>query len=320
MPCCNLPTGTCGRAHLEPPSAVSKAWVASQRAWVDLAVNQPVELSGTDGEGAAWTSSVHVLGVIHNSAANARSVHEVAGAVNPDAVGYEQDSSDDAWHSRITQAAQSAPMMELVDQLMEEPLDSYEQAHGRLRERSVWVEELSSAGLGISESDSLLHHLLGRPAYSEAISAAFIAHKLGAGFALIDCPDGRSMHAEFQTDPKGREFLLAALSLVRLTNEALGRSLAASFQLWVESDAGSQLLQLAVRTALKEALTPEATPFTLKAGPKKMQEASAQRERGMSRTIVDLCRGKLAGKQRKRVLVVVGRDHVEPLIKLLRAV
>jgi hypothetical protein len=37
--------------HLNPPAAVSDAWVASQRAWVDLAVNHPVELSGIDAKG-----------------------------------------------------------------------------------------------------------------------------------------------------------------------------------------------------------------------------------------------------------------------------
>ncbi|KAG1675135.1 hypothetical protein FOA52_003358 [Chlamydomonas sp. UWO 241] len=61
--------------HLDPPPAVSEAWVASQRAWIDLAMNQPVELSGTNDKEVAWTSCVHVLGVSHHSAANPRLWH-----------------------------------------------------------------------------------------------------------------------------------------------------------------------------------------------------------------------------------------------------
>ncbi|KAG1681377.1 hypothetical protein FOA52_007425 [Chlamydomonas sp. UWO 241] len=100
--------------HPTPPIAVSEAWVAAQRAWVDLAVNQPAELSGTDAKGVAWSSSVHLLGITHNSAANARPVYEVAVAVKPDAVGSENDSSDKTARNRVTKAALSAPMMKLV--------------------------------------------------------------------------------------------------------------------------------------------------------------------------------------------------------------
>jgi hypothetical protein len=71
---------------------------------------------------------------------------------------------------------------------------------------------------------------------------------------------------------------------------------------------------------MAEAVTPEATPITLKADPQQIVDASAQRERGMCRTIVDLCSGKLAGKPRKRVLAIVGGAHVAPLIELLKAV
>ncbi|KAG1666361.1 hypothetical protein FOA52_007899 [Chlamydomonas sp. UWO 241] len=54
--------------HLNPPAAVSDAWVASQRVWVELAVNQPVELSGTDAKkGAPWNSRVYVLGISHTA-------------------------------------------------------------------------------------------------------------------------------------------------------------------------------------------------------------------------------------------------------------
>jgi hypothetical protein len=61
---CSLSTGVCASQpgpHLVPPAAVSDAWVASQRAWVDLAVNQPVELSGTDAQGGCPQARVASL-------------------------------------------------------------------------------------------------------------------------------------------------------------------------------------------------------------------------------------------------------------------
>ncbi|KAG1675142.1 hypothetical protein FOA52_003365 [Chlamydomonas sp. UWO 241] len=280
--------------HLDSPAAVSEAWVASQCAWVDLAVNQPVELSGTDAKGVAWSSSVHVLGVVHGSAANARSVHEVASAMKPDAAALEQDSSDKTLRNRISKTAQSAPMMKLVIRLMDTPLVSYQQAHGQLtaQERVEWEQSLNSSRIGLGGRAGW-HHLLGRPASSDSISAAFITRKLGASFAFIDCPDGRSMFLEERSSDKERKARESAL--MRLWEEALGESLTSSFQLWVESDPGSEL-QRAVQIAISETIMPEATPSTLKADPKKMQEASTQRERGMCRIIVDLCSGKLAGK------------------------
>ncbi|KAG1663544.1 hypothetical protein FOA52_003172 [Chlamydomonas sp. UWO 241] len=163
--------------QLTPPVAASVAWVASQRAWVDLAVNQPVELSGTDAKGMAWSSRVHVLGVVHSSAANVRSVHEVAAAVTPDAVGLEQDSSNVTYWNLVTQAARSAPMMKLVNRLMDTPLESYAQAHGQLStvERMEWEGGLRSARLALlgPRLDELEphHHLLGWPEFSDAISA-----------------------------------------------------------------------------------------------------------------------------------------------------
>jgi hypothetical protein len=211
--------------HQNPPAAVSEAWVASQRTWVDLALNQPVELSGTDDEGgcpqtrdpcdlspcthrlapvfsvctprccppcmcdpvtspcfaaprppppplipcagAAWSSR----GICHHSAANARAVHEVARAVKPDAVGYEEDSSDTTMRNRFIQAARSAPMTKLVPRLMDTPIDSYQQAHGQLsaEERTEWEEGLDTGGLGLGPSEPE-HHLLGRPVLSDPIS------------------------------------------------------------------------------------------------------------------------------------------------------
>jgi hypothetical protein len=121
--------------------------------------------------GVAWSSRVHVLGIVHESAANAWSVHEVARAVKPDAVGFELDSSDKTLRNRITKAAQSAPMMKLINRLMDTPLESYQQAHGQLTaaEREEWKAGLSSARIGLgSLSDG--HHLLGMPAYSDPIS------------------------------------------------------------------------------------------------------------------------------------------------------
>jgi hypothetical protein len=115
---------------------------------------------------------VHVLGVIHNSAANARSVHEVAAAVKPDAVAIEFDSSDKSWKNDITKAAHSAPMMKLVNRLMDTPLDSYQQAHGQLspEEREEWEEELSSANMRLGELGLIGHHKLGAPEKSDPIS------------------------------------------------------------------------------------------------------------------------------------------------------
>jgi hypothetical protein len=46
---------------VSPPAPVSDAWVASQRAWVDLAVNQPVELSGTDAQGGCPQARVIMM-------------------------------------------------------------------------------------------------------------------------------------------------------------------------------------------------------------------------------------------------------------------
>ncbi|KAG1675141.1 hypothetical protein FOA52_003364 [Chlamydomonas sp. UWO 241] len=313
--------------HENPPAAVSEAWVASYRAWVDLAMNQPVELHGTDAKGVAWNSSVHVLGVCHHSAANARAVHEVAAAVGPDAVAFENDGSDKTWRNRMTKVAQSAPMMKLVNRLMHTPLTSYQQAHGQLtaKERVEWVACLDLAGVGLGPFSSD-HLLLGMPAYSDPIAAAFIARKLGASFIFIECPDSRSMSAEAQLklqeeeEAEGEREEQEESAYMRLTEQALGESLAASFRLWEESDLGSELLRSAAFSAMLDAVMPERKPSTLASSPKKMQEASVQRERGMCHTIVDLCSGKLAGKPRKRVLVIVGRSHVAPLIELLKAV
>jgi hypothetical protein len=152
-------------------------------------------------------------------------------------------------------------------------------------------------------------------------AAAFIARKLGATFASIDCPLGRSMLAECLSKLT-EEYESTAMRLreKRLLEEALGETLAASFRLWEESDPGSELLlQFAVPLVMMEAVTPEATPSTLTADPKQLREATAQREWGMRRNIIDLCSGKLTGKPHKRVLAIVGREHVAPLIALLKA-
>jgi hypothetical protein len=164
-----------------------------------------------------------------------------------------------------------------------------------------------------------------------ADAAAFIARKLGASFALIDCPDGVRMMVEatnlnltkLQDDGQLVEEYFSDRR--RLTEEALGESLAASFQLWAESDPGSGLLQFAVGLAQTQAVMPERRHITTAADPKDEQEASAHRERGMCRNIIDLCSGKLIVRKRKpvrhskRVVAIVGRGHVAPLIALLKA-
>ncbi|KAG1675134.1 hypothetical protein FOA52_003357 [Chlamydomonas sp. UWO 241] len=308
--------------HQNPPAAVSNAWLVSQRAWVDVALNQPVELSGTDAKGAAWSSRVHVLGVAHNSAANVRSLHEVSETVKPDAVAFEEDTANNAWRNLVTKISQAAPMKRIITRLMDTPLTSYQQAHGLLseEEREEWADVLKSAGVGLGPF-SEDHRLLGMPTYSDPIAAAFIARKLGATLAFIECPDGRRMYAEalakLQGELRGEAYTTAVWSRI---GEAHGESLAASFRRWAESEPESKLLQRAVRTAMAEAVTPETTPITLKADPQTIVDATAQRERGMCRTIVDLCSGKLAGKPRKRVLAIVGGAHVAPLIELLKAV
>jgi hypothetical protein len=86
--------------------------------------------------------------------------------------------------------------------------------------------------------------------------------------------------------------------LAEATEEALGESLAASFRLWEESDPGSELLQCAVQLAMDEAVMPEAT--TLAGRTKEWPRRGA---RGMA----------------PRVLAIVGRAHVAPLIALLEA-
>jgi hypothetical protein len=146
-------------------------------------------------------------------------------------------------------------------------------------------------------------------------AAAFIARKLGATFAFIDC---RGMQEEAQLNLEEEEEEEEA-AFMRLTAEALGESLAASFRLWEGSYPGSELLMDAVELAMTEVVTPEATPITLTAYTKARLEDNAQRDRGMSRTIIDLCSGKLTGAPRKLVLVIVGRNHVAPLIELLKA-
>jgi hypothetical protein len=122
--------------------------------------------------GVAWSSSVHLLGVYQRSAASARSVHEVAAAVNPDAVGYEYDSSDSIFRNMMKEAAQSAPMMKLVNRLMDTPLDSYQQAHGQLTagERKEWEAGLNSAGAGLPEAELFMLHNLGMPSSSDFIA------------------------------------------------------------------------------------------------------------------------------------------------------
>ncbi|KAG1666366.1 hypothetical protein FOA52_007904 [Chlamydomonas sp. UWO 241] len=307
--------------HLNPPAAVCESWVASQRAWVDVALNQAVELSGTSARGAAWSSSVHVLGVAHGSAANAWSVHEVAAAVRPDAVGSENDSSDKTLRTRLTKAAQSAPMLKLVDRLMDTPIESYAQAHGQLtaEERNEWEQGLGTARFGLGPSTSTLaisHRLLGQLAYSDPIGAAFIARKLGAQFDFIDCPNGRSKSVEVRTKLQWEEYVLAFWAK---TEEALGETLASSFRRWEESDPGSKVLHLAVHAAMAEAVMPEAMPYIVTADPVERREANAQRERGMCRSIIELCSGKLSVAPRKQVMVIVGRAHVAPLIQLLSA-
>ncbi|KAG1681111.1 hypothetical protein FOA52_015553 [Chlamydomonas sp. UWO 241] len=303
--------------HLNPPDAASEAWVASQRAWVDLAVNQPAELSGTDAKGVPWSSSVYLLGVSHDSPANARSVHEVAAAVKPDAAGWEFDSSNSTLNNRMKTAAQSAPMMKFVPRLMDTPIESHAQARGQLtvEERKEWEECLRSAHIGLSVADTVALHKLARPAYADGIAAAFIAREFGAPFVFIDCPDGRSMYKEAAMKLHQED----KTAVRSVTEQALGESLAVSFRWWKQSDPRSRDLQFAVNLAMAETLLPEAMPSTLTAYPKERREANAQRERGMCRTINDLCSGKLVGKPRKRVLAIVGKNHVAPLIELLKA-
>jgi hypothetical protein len=121
--------------------------------------------------GAAWSSSVHVLGLTQNSAASAWSVHEVAAAVQPDAVGWEPDNSNMNWLNSIKEAAESAPMVRLVDRLMGTPLESYQQAHGQLsaEERKQWEEGLRKKK-GINTSRASRNFELGRPKHSVYIS------------------------------------------------------------------------------------------------------------------------------------------------------
>jgi hypothetical protein len=146
---------------------------------------------------------------------------------------------------------------------------------------------------------------------SRSDAAAFVARKLGATFTFIESSDGRSLLLEAGTPGEDCDWTFRTL-----TEEALGESLAASFRLWEESDPGAELLETAVDLATAEALTPEATPMTLNAYPKEWREAHAQREGDMCRNITDLC----SGTGPTSVLVIVGRDHVAPLIALLKAV
>jgi hypothetical protein len=134
---------------------------------------------------------VHVLGVTHHSAVNARSVHEVAAAVKPDAVGFEYDSSDQTARKLITKAAQFAPMMKLVNRLMATPLDSYQQAHGQLttEERQEWEEGLSSATIELGPF-ATRHYLLGRPAYSDAVAGVSVRLCVHGLFAVWPCVHG----------------------------------------------------------------------------------------------------------------------------------
>ncbi|KAG1666363.1 hypothetical protein FOA52_007901 [Chlamydomonas sp. UWO 241] len=228
----------------------------------------------------------------------------------------------------ITKAAHSASMMKLASRLMDTPLESYQQAHGQLtaEERKEWEAGLGSANIGLSESDALSLHLLGRPAQSEPIAAALMAHELGAALAFVDCPAGRSMFEEFKLKLQEEEYVRQYMATCQSSVEAaLGASLAASCRPWAESDPTDQLLQFAVWTAMIEAVGPDATPVYVGAYPKEQAEANAQRERGMCRNIIHLCSGQLILSKRKpvtprkRVLVIVGRAHVAPLIELLEA-
>jgi hypothetical protein len=90
-----------------------------------------------------------------------------------DAVGFENDSSDKAKRNRYTEAAQSAPMMKLVNRLMDTPIESYQQAHGQLtaEEREEWEEGLATGRFGLGPRPRVSsHHLVGRVAYSDSIS------------------------------------------------------------------------------------------------------------------------------------------------------
>jgi hypothetical protein len=105
-------------------------------------------------------------------------------------------------------------------------------------------------------------------------AAAFMARKLGATFACIDCPDGRSKLAEFRR--KSTEECKSAF--MRLTADAMGDSLAVGFRLWEESGRGSDLLQAAVELAKAECVMPLWQPSIVTAYPKERREANAQRE------------------------------------------
>jgi hypothetical protein len=149
-------------------------------------------------------------------------------------------------------------------------------------------------------------------------AAAFEAHKLGATFAFVDCPHGRSTISVAQLKLLEEE---EEAAFMRSTAEAPGESLAASFRLWGESDPGSELLQRQVRLAMLEAVLPEAMHVSLSAYPKEWLESSAQREQGMCLNMIDLCSGMLicrGGPGPPRVLAIVGRAHVAPLIALLK--
>jgi hypothetical protein len=156
-------------------------------------------------------------------------------------------------------------------------------------------------------------------------AAALVARKLGATFAFIDCPAGRSMFEEFKLKLQDEEYVKEYMATCQSSvEEALGSSLAASCRPWAASDPG-ELQQCAVWTAMIEAVGPKATPIYVGAYPKDQAEANAQRERGMCRNIIDLCSGMLVVRKRKpviprkRVLVIVGRAHVAPLIEMLKA-
>ncbi|KAG1666359.1 hypothetical protein FOA52_007897 [Chlamydomonas sp. UWO 241] len=104
------------------------------------------------------------------------------------------------------EAANSASMMKLFNRLKDTPLDSYQQAHGQLtvEERKEWEEGLNLVGFQLA-SRAPMHHLLGMPAFSDTIAAAFTARKFGAQFAFIDCPAGLRMSDEAAIKRGGHE-------------------------------------------------------------------------------------------------------------------
>lgn len=306
--------------EMDVPPEIESMWIKGNETWRNLAIEQPVPVQWVTGKngGGVSTTNVHILGTVHNNTANFRYISEVVDAIKPSAVCIE---AIDEHRNGFKAAAASPRMQPLIKRLIETPVLGIRQVQNILStaDREQYERGLLAGHFGLgSEGEARLHYLYGQIPCNEFIAAAFFCSKMKLSLVAIDTSaEGRSliqntMRKDRKRFPLGVLWIssydpITANALLEwILSGARDNSDAAEFKSFLVSHMVLPLNFNQHENYNQAVFIPQGI------------EANRRREGEMTRRIRLLCSGGITGKTYKTVLVITGRNHVTPLIQLLK--